>query len=82
MGTIEELFDLFQHLLVKLCWHVLVMRNQFREYRHILNIQSPIHASSLLITHKITHANREELFNQHILGHIICKLLGIPALPT
>ena len=41
MGTIQELYDLFQHLLDKLCWHVLVMRNQFREYRNILNIQSP-----------------------------------------
>lgn len=39
-GTIQELFDLFLCLLVKLCWHVLVIRNQFHEYHKVMNVQS------------------------------------------
>jgi hypothetical protein len=39
-GTIDELVDLFQCLLVKLCWHIMVMRNQFHEYHAVKDIKS------------------------------------------
>ena len=31
-GTIEQFFEAFKQPLVKLCWHILVLRHQFVEY--------------------------------------------------
>jgi len=34
-GTVEDLVALFKQLLIKLCWHILVIKNQFRQYHRL-----------------------------------------------
>ena len=34
-GTIEDLVALFKQLLIKLCWHILVIKNQFHQYHRL-----------------------------------------------